>query len=75
VLLLKPPQLIGKVSTDSGCISVLDTSHLQVSGAGSISLPAYNLYTSFETEVGDDEFSVYEQRDRRGRLRRIVIEL
>ena len=30
---------------------------------------------SFNTEIGDGEFAVYEQRDRRGRLKRIVIEI
>jgi hypothetical protein len=28
-----------------------------------------------DTEIGDGEFCVYAQRDRQGRLRRIVIEL
>lgn len=73
--LLTKPKLIGCVSSDSGSISVLDPAHLQVSEAGSVSLPKWNLYTSFDTEVGDGEFTVYEQRDSKGRLRRIVIEL
>jgi len=30
---------------------------------------------SFNTEIGDGEFAVYEERDKRGRLRRIVIEI
>jgi hypothetical protein len=30
---------------------------------------------SFSTEIGDGEFAVYEERDRRGKLRRIVIEI
>lgn len=72
---LTKPKLIGCVSSDSGSLSVLDPSHLEVSPSGSVSLPAWNLHTSFETEIGDGEFTVYEQRDRRGRLRRIVIEL
>jgi hypothetical protein len=54
---------------------VLDPAHLQVSEAGSVSLPKWNLYTSFDTEVGDGEFTVYAQRDTKGRLRRIIIEL
>jgi hypothetical protein len=54
---------------------VLDPAHLQVSETGSINFPKWNLYTSFETEVGDGEFTVFEQRDSKGRLRRIVIEL
>jgi len=75
VALLTKPKLIGCVSSDSGSISVLDPAHLQVSEAGSVSLPKWNLYTSFDTEVGDGEFTVYEQRDSKGRLRRIFIEL
>jgi hypothetical protein len=75
VALLTKPKLIGCVSSDSGSISVLDPAHLQVSEAGSIRLPKWNLYTSFETEVGDGEFTVYEQRNHRGKLCRIVIEL
>jgi len=46
-----------------------------VSESGSVRLPAWNLYTQVDTEMGDGEFTVYEERDRRGRLRRIVIEL
>lgn len=72
---LSKPKLIGCVSSDSGRLSVLDPSYLDVSEAGSVRLPNWNLYTSFDTEVGDGEFTVYEQRDTRGRLRRIVIEL
>jgi hypothetical protein len=75
VATLTKPKLIGCVSSDSGCLSVLDPAHLQVSKTGSINFPKWNLYTSFETEVGDGEFTVFEQRDNKGRLRRIVIEL
>jgi hypothetical protein len=75
VALLTKPKLIGCVSSDSGSLSVLDPSHLQVSEAGSVNLPKWNLYTSFDTEVGDGEFTVYAQRDTKGRLRRIIIEL
>ncbi len=71
---LTRPKLIGTVSCDSGCVSVLDTSHLEVT-EGSVQLPPWNLYTSIDTGIGDDEFTVYEQRDKRGRLRRIIIEL
>jgi hypothetical protein len=75
VVTLTKPKLIGTVSCDSGRISVLDPCHLEVSDSGSVSLPAWNLHTSFKTELGDGEFCVYAQRDRQGRLRRIVIEL
>ena len=72
---LTKPKLIGCVSCDSGNLSVLDPCHLSVSDSGAVSLPAWNLHTSFDTEIGDGEFTVYEQRDRRGRLRKIVIEI
>lgn len=72
---LTKPKLIGCVSSDSGCLSVLDPAHLQVSEGGSVSMPKWNLFTSFETEVGDGEFTVYAQRDSRGKLRRVIIEL
>ena len=66
-------KLIGKVSTDSGELSVLDPSHLEASHTGDVKLPQYDLFTSFETEVGDGKFEIYELRDRAGKLRRIVI--
>jgi hypothetical protein len=75
VAVLSDPKLIGCVSSDSGRLSVLDPSHLGVSDVGSVCLPSWNLYTSFDTELGDGEFTVYEQRDTKGRLRRVVIEL
>lgn len=75
MLTLTKPKLIGCVSSDSGSIALVDPCHLGVSESGSVSLPAWNLYTQVDTEVGDGEFTVYEERDRRGRLRRIVIEL
>jgi hypothetical protein len=52
----------------------MDPCHLKASG-DSVRLPAWNLYTNVDTEIGDGEFCVYAQRDRQGRLRRIVIEL
>lgn len=71
---LTRPKFIGSVSSDSGQIAFVDPSHLQAA-EGSVCLPAWNLYTSVDTEIGDGEFGVYAQRDRQGRLRRIVIEL
>ncbi len=71
---LTRPKFIGSVSSDSGQIAVVDPSHLEAS-EGSVRLPDWNLYTSVNTEIGDGEFAVYAQRDRQGRLRRIVIEL
>lgn len=72
---LTKPRFIGCVSCDSGTLAVVDPSHLEVSETGSVRLPQWNLFTSFNTELGDGEFTVHEQRDRRGKLRRIVIEL
>jgi|TARA_R100001082_G_C4344438_1_gene151642 hypothetical protein len=66
-------KLIGRVSTDSGELYVLDPSHLEASTTGAVKFPAFNLFTSFETEVGDGEFEIYELRDRTGKLKRIVI--
>jgi hypothetical protein len=40
-----------------------------------VSMPPWNLFTTINTEIGDGEFTVHEQRDSNGRLRRIVIEL
>ena len=62
------------MSCDSGSLAVLDPSHLQAS-QGSVKLPAWNLHTSFDTEIGDGEFTVYEERDRHGRLKRVIIEI
>jgi len=74
VVTLTKPKLIGCVSSDSGQIAVVDPSYLEAT-EGSVRLPAWNLYTAVNTEIGDGEFGVYAQRDRQGRLRRIVIEL
>jgi hypothetical protein len=74
VVTLTKPKLIGSVSSDSGQIAVVDPSHLEATD-GSVRLPAWNLYTSVNTEIGDGEFAIYAQRDREGKLRRIVIEL
>ena len=74
MITLSKPKLIGCVSSDSGSIAVVDPCHLEASG-GSVHLPAWNLCTTVDTEIGDGEFRVYAQRDRKGRLRRIVIEL
>jgi hypothetical protein len=75
VVTLNKPKLIGCVSSDSGQIALVDPCHLSVSESGLVRLPAWNLHTSFDTGIGDGEFTVYEQRDRRGKLRRVVIEI
>ena len=75
MLLLPQPKLIGSVCSDSGSLSVVDPCHIKTSRAGKIRFPNYNLYTSFETEIGDGEFPVYEMRDRNGRLKCIVINI
>ena len=72
---LSKPQLIGCVSCDSGRVALLDPCHIEVSESGTVRLPRWNLYTSFDTDIGDGEFSVYEQRDRRGKLKRIIVEI
>lgn len=69
------PKIIGTVSCDSGSIAVVDPAYLQTSEETPVQFPQWNLFTSFDTEVGDGEFVVYAQRDGRGRLRRIIIEL
>lgn len=69
------PKIIGTVSCDSGSIAVVDPTYLQTQEETPVQLPQWNLFTSFDTEVGDGEFIVYSQRDGRGRLRRIIIEL
>ena len=68
-------KLIGKVIIDSGVISVLDHTHLYVNESGRVNLPSYNLYTTIDTEIGDGEFKVYEKRDRKGKLKKIIIDI
>jgi hypothetical protein len=75
VIISPKPKLIGSVCSDSGSLSVLDPCHLKTSKTGKVRLPGCNLYTSFETEVGDGEFQVYEMRDNKGKLKCIVINL
>ena len=69
------PKFIGSVAVDSGVISVIDRSHIKVDKAGSINLPSYNLYTEINTEVGDGEYKIYECRDDKGGLRKIIIDI
>lgn len=75
VATLTKPKIIGCVSSDSGSLSIVDPAHLEVSEAGSIRFPRWNLFTAFDTELGDGEFCVYAQRDKCGKLRRIIIEI
>jgi hypothetical protein len=75
VITFLKPKSIGSVSCDSGQVTLVDPSHLTISETGQVCLPSRGLCTSVDTEIGDGEFTVYEQRDRKGRLRRIVIEL
>ena len=69
------PKFIGSVAVDSGVISVIDRSHIKVDKAGSINLPSYNLYTEINTEVGDGEYKIYECRDEKGGLSKIIIDI
>ena len=69
------PKFIGSVAVDSGVISVIDHTHIKVNETGSINLPSYNLYTEINTEVGDGEYNIYECRDDKGGLRKIIIDI
>ena len=69
------PKFIGSVAVDSGVISVIDRSHIKVDKTGSINLPSYNLYTEINTEVGYGEYKIYECRDDKGGLRKIIIDI
>lgn len=73
VATLTKSKLIGVVACDSGHLCVVDPAHLEAH-QGAVKLPAWNLHTSFDTGIGDGEFAVYEERDKRGRLRRVIIE-
>jgi hypothetical protein len=67
--LLSAPKTLGTCYCDSGKLLITDPSYLKANEAlGPASI-------SFSTEIGDGEFAVYEERDRRGKLRRIVIEI
>lgn len=72
---LSKPKIIGTVSCDSGTIAITDPAYLQVSKEDTVRMPEWNLFTSFNTEVGDGEFVVYAQRDSLGNLRRVIIEI
>ena len=69
------PKFIGSVAVDSGVISVIDHTHIKVNDTGSIDLPSYNLYTAINTEIGDGEYKIYECRDDKGGLRKIIIDI
>ena len=69
------PKCIGRVAVDSGVISVVDATHIKVNKAGEINLPSYNLYTAINTEIGDGEYKIYECRDDKGGLRKIIIDI
>tara|TARA_R100000988_G_scaffold58753_1_gene29400 strand:- start:433 stop:681 length:249 start_codon:yes stop_codon:yes gene_type:complete len=69
------PKFIGSVAVDSGVISVIDHTHIKVDETGSVDLPSYNLYTAINTEIGDGEYNVYECRDNKGGLRKIIIDI
>ena len=69
------PKFIGSVSVDSGVISVIDHTNIKVDETGSVDLPSYNLYTAINTEIGDGEYNIYECRDDKGGLRKIIIDI
>jgi len=67
--LLSAPKTLGTCYCDSGKLLITDPCYLKnTETLGSAAV-------SFSTETGDGEFAVYEERDRRGKLRRIVIEI
>lgn len=68
------PRKINSVSCDSGSIYIVDPCHLEASSNVTGRNPLY-FGASFNTEIGDGEFNIYEQRDNKGHLRRIVIEI
>ena len=67
------PKIIGTVCSDSGTLSIVDPCLVKSNRPGKVKFPKCNLYSSFDTEVGDGEFPVYEVRDTDGKLRCIVI--
>ena len=67
------PKLIGSVCSDSGSLCIVDPCLVKTSRPGKVKFPSCNLYTAFDTEIGDGEFPVYEIRDREGKLKCIVI--
>ena len=69
------PKFIGSVAVDSGVISVIDHTHIKVDETGSVDLPSYNLYTAINTAIGDGEYNIYECRDDKGGLRKIIIDI
>jgi hypothetical protein len=75
VLSKTQPKLIGSVCSDSGTLSIVDTCLVKAYRPGKVKFPKRNLYTSFETEIGDGDFPVYEVRDSKGKLKCIVISL
>ena len=73
MLLLSPKKHLGTCSSDSGQLIITDPSY--VNSGQAMGQPMDELAVSFNTEVGDGEFSVYEERNRYGQLKRIVIEI
>ena len=67
------PKLIGSVCSDSGSLCIVDPCLVKTSRPGKVKFPPCNLYTAFDTEIGDGEYPVYELRDKDGKLKCIVI--
>ena len=72
--ILCQPRKINSVSCDSGSICIVDPCYLE-NLSSAIGRSSVSFGASFNTEVGDGEFNIYEQRDNKGHLRRIVIEI
>lgn len=64
------PCRVGNVSVESGSIAVFDPCYLD-------SMPSNHLRFGYRinTEIGDGDFHVYEQRTSKGKLKRIIIEI
>lgn len=67
------PKLIGSVCSDSGSLCIVDPCLVKTARTGKVKFPPCNLYTAFDTEIGDGEYPVYELRDKDGKLKCIVI--
>jgi len=73
VLRTTQPKFIGSVCSDSGSLSIVDPCLVKSARTDKAKFPSCHLYTSFDTEIGDGDFPVYEVRDQKGKLKCIVI--
>ena len=66
---------VASIQSHSFMTSLYIIGHIKVNSTGSIDLPSYNLYTAINTEIGDGEYNIYECRDDKGGLRKIIIDI